>query len=59
MNQRPMVGEIAAYLALVAGGSVAVALAFSRSAAAPALSAIVPVAVLLTLTPIPGRSTWE
>ena len=59
MNQRPMVGEIAAYLALVAGGSVAVALAFSHSAAAPALSAIVPVAVLLTLTPIPGRSTWS
>ena len=34
-------------------------MAFSRSAAAPALSAIVPVAVLLTLTPIPDRSTWS
>lgn len=59
MNHRSAVRDTCAYLALVTGGSIAVALALSRSTAAPALSAIVPVAVLLTLTPILGRSTWS
>ena len=59
MNHRSAIRDISAYLALVTGGSVAVALAFSHSTAAPALSAIVPVPVLLALTPILGRSTWR
>ena len=58
MNHRSAARDTGAYLALVTGGSVTVALALPSSVTAPALSAIVPVAALLILTPILGRSTW-
>jgi membrane protease YdiL (CAAX protease family) len=59
VNHQVAVREIGAYLALVTSGSVVVAMALPRSGAAPALSAIIPVAVLIALTPVRGRATWS
>lgn len=59
MNHGAAIRDIGAYLALVTGGSVAVALALPRSGAAPVLSGIDPADVLLALTPLLGRSAWS
>jgi hypothetical protein len=59
MNQRAVSREVVAYLALVTVGSIVVALAVPRTNAAPLLSAMTLVAVLLMLTPVLGRSTWS
>jgi uncharacterized protein len=59
MNQRAVSREVVAYLALVTVGSITVAVALPNSASAPMLSAIMPVAVLLLITPVLGRSTWS
>ena len=51
--------EVTAYLALVTVGSIAVAFALPHNTAAPLLSAVLPVAALLVLTPMLGRSVWS
>jgi membrane protease YdiL (CAAX protease family) len=51
-------GEIVTFLVLVVAATIAVAATFPRSSIAPLASAFVPVAVLIVLTPIQGRSVW-
>jgi membrane protease YdiL (CAAX protease family) len=50
--------DVTAYLALVFLASIAVAVLLPRSPAAPWISAFIPVAVLVVLTPFQGRSIW-
>jgi membrane protease YdiL (CAAX protease family) len=51
-------GELVTFLVLVVAATIAVAATFPRSSIAPLASAFVPVAVLIVLTPIQGRSVW-
>ena len=48
-----------AFLVLVFAASIAVAVVLPRSSAAPLVSAFIPVAVLILLTPFGGRSVWN
>jgi membrane protease YdiL (CAAX protease family) len=50
---------VIAFLALVFAASIAVAVMLPRSSAAPLISAFIPVAVLILLTPFGGRSVWS
>ena len=47
------------FLGLVFSASIVVAVALPHSPAAPLISAFIPVAVLLVLTPFLGRSVWS
>jgi uncharacterized protein len=51
--------SVIAFLALVFTASIAVALVLPRSSAAPWISAFIPVAVLILLTPFEGISIWS
>ncbi len=50
--------DIIAFLVLVVGATVGVSLALPHLTAAPVVSAFVPVAALLALTLVRGRSVW-
>ena len=51
--------ETLSFLGAVFFASIVVAVALPHSPAAPSLSAFVPVAVLLVLTPVLGGSVWK
>ena len=51
--------SVITFLVLVFTASIVVAVLLPRSSAAPLVSAFVPVAVLILLTPFVGRSIWK
>jgi len=51
--------SVTAFLGLVSAASIVVAVLLPRSSAAPLVSAFVPVAVLMLLTPFEGRVIWK
>jgi membrane protease YdiL (CAAX protease family) len=51
--------SVVAFLALVSTASMVVAVLLPRSSAAPLVSAFLPVAVLILLSPFQGRSVWK
>ena len=58
MNSGPR-RDALCFLGLVFSASIVVAVALPHSPAAPLISAFIPVAALLVLTPFLGRSVWR
>ena len=58
MNSGPR-RDALCFLGLVSSASIVVAVALPHSPAAPLISAFIPVAALLVLTPFLGRSIWR
>ena len=57
-TQKGAARGVIAFLALVFSASIAIVVVLPRSSAAPLVSAFIPVAVLILVTPFEGRTVW-